>query len=438
MSPWTEFLLIVGLILVNGVFAGAEIAIVALRTSRLRELADGGSRAAKSLMELRSNPERFLSTIQVVITVVGAAAAAFGGAAFAQDLSPLVAKVSWLAGYSDEIALGLVVTIISFLSLLLGELVPKSLALRASERYALIVVRPLLALSWALTAPVWVLTSAANLVLRVFGDRTTFMESRISLEELRSIVGEAKDHGAMPPHAGAIASRALEFAELTAGDVMVHRSLIVGLSKRASDQEISERVLAAVHQRYPVYEGSLDNVVGYVSWRDILPRVSSGQPLVLDELIRPTVYVPQSQPAPTLLEDMRKRRLHLAVVVDEHGGTAGLITLEDLLEELVGEITSEHSGLEHESISRQPDGSALVAAPLAIRDANRELQLQLQEPEHISTLGGLCVLLAHDHIPQKGERFVAQDGTTLEIADASARRVRTVRITRAPASTASA
>jgi putative hemolysin len=431
MTAWTELLLIVGLILVNGVFAGAEIAIVSVRASRLRELADAGSRSAQSLIELRSDPERFLSTIQVVITVVGAAAAAFGGAAFAADLAPLVAEVSWLAEYSQQISLGLVVTLISFLSLLLGELVPKSLALRSSERYALIAVRPLRALSSLLAAPVWILTAAANLVLRVFGDRTTFMESRISLDELRSIVGEAKEHGAVPLHAGAIASRALEFAELTARDVMVHRSLVVGLSKGATDREIGERVLAAVHQRYPVYEGTLDNVVGYVSWRDILPRVSSGKPLVLEELIRPTAFVPQSQPAPMLLEDMRRRRLHLAIVVDEHGGTAGLITLEDLLEELVGEITSEHSGAEHESIVRQPDGSALVAASLAIRDANRELELALEEPEHISTLGGLCVQLAHDHIPKKGERFVAQDGTTLEIADASARRVRTVRIVRA-------
>lgn len=425
---WLELVIIIGLILVNGVFAGAEIAVVAVRASRVKELAESGRGAARALAQLRSDPERFLSTIQVVITVVGAAAAAFGGSAFAEDLAPIVAKVAWLAPYSEEVALGLVVTLISVMSLMFGELVPKSLALRTSETYALIVARPLLLLARLFELPVRALTASANLVLKLFGDRTTFMESRISLDELRSIVGEAQQRGDVQPHAGAIASRALEFAELTAADVMVHRSFVLAISAQSSAAKVEELVLHGVHQRFPVYEGTLDNVLGYVSWRDVLPLVRRSEPIELPKLVRPTLFVPQSKSAPALLEEMRRRRMHMAIVVDEHGGTAGIVTLEDLLEELVGEITSEHAPAERDPIQRSPDGSALVAAAMAIRDVNRELGLALQEPDDVSTLGGLCLSLAGDHIPRSGERFTAVDGTTLEVADASARRVRTVRV----------
>lgn len=425
---WLELIIIIGLILVNGVFAGAEIAVVAVRASRIKELADAGSGAARALAQLRSDPERFLSTIQVVITVVGAAAAAFGGSVFADHLAPVLAKLPWLAPYSEEVALGLVVTLISVMSLMFGELVPKSLALRTSETYALIVARPLLLLARLFELPVRTLTASANLVLKLFGDKTTFMESRISLEELRSIVGEAKERGDVQPNAGAIASRALEFAELTAADVMVHRSFVLAIGAQAKAPQIEEIILQGVHQRFPVYEGTLDNVLGYVLWRDVLPLIRRREPIELPKLLRPTLFVPQSKSAPALLEEMRRRRTHLAIVVDEHGGTAGIVTLEDLLEELVGEITSEHAPAEHDSIQRAPDGSALVAAAMAIRDVNRELALALEEPDDVSTLGGLCLSLAGDHIPRIGERFTARDGTTLEVADASARRVRTVRV----------
>jgi putative hemolysin len=429
---WSEFWMILALILASGVFAGAEIAVVALRATRVRELAESGDRAARALEQLRRDPERFLSTVQVVITVIGAAAAAFGGAAFAEDLAPLFAEVEVLAPYAEQIALGLVVALVSFLSLLLGELVPKSLALRASEPYARLVSRPLLGLSLVLKPVVWFLTTSANFVLRLFGDRTTFMESRISLDELRSIVDEASERGSVEPEVGELATRALEFSELTAADVMVHRRSVVGLPKTATEAEVRERMVTSGHQRLPVFDGTLDNIIGYVSWRDIVQRTWSGAPLVLGDMLRPAHFVPESRPAPELLEDMRSRRIHLAIAVDEHGGTAGIVTLEDLLEELVGEITSEHAPAGHASIERQGDGSALVVATTPIRDVNRELELELEEPEDVTTIAGLCMQLAGDHIPSRGERFKGKDGTVLEIADASPRRVRSVRVVPVP------
>jgi putative hemolysin len=426
----TELLIILGLIVANGAFSGAEMAIVAVRPSRVRELVEAGQRRAVALRRLREDPERFLSTVQIGITVISATAAAFGGAAFATDLEPAFRRVRGLEPYAEELALATVVVLVSYLSVVLGELVPKSLALRTSERYALLAARPLLAISFALQPAVWLLTKSSNLVLLVFGDRTTFTETRLSLEELRTLVDEASQKGSLPKQAGQIAARALEFVELTASDVMVHRRFVVGLPLDATPDHVRRTVLERGHQRIPVYEGTLDNVVGYVSWRDLVARVWAGGTIALSESLRPCHFVPETRSALDLLEEMRRERAHLAIVVDEHGGTAGILTLEDLLEELVGEITSEHAAKDAPPIRRESDGSALVQGATPIRDVNRDLGLQLDEPDEWGTVGGLCIHLAGGRFPRIGERFRAADGTELEIVDASSRRIRMVRVRR--------
>jgi putative hemolysin len=214
---------------------------------------------------------------------------------------------------------------------------------------------------------------------------------------------------------------------------MVHRSLVNGLPRDADVAQIRALVLGSGHQRFPVYERSLDNIVGYISWRDIVERVWTDRAIVLDEMLRPCHFVPESRPAPELLEDMLRNRVHLAIAVDEHGGTAGIVTLEDLLEELVGEITSEHAVAGTDAIVRQPDGSAVVAAATTIRDVNRELDLELEEPEGCTTIGGLCMVLSGGRIPRSGEQFVAADGTRVHVVEATARRVRSVRLERGAA-----
>src|SRR6266508_1505932 len=206
-----ELAIIVALVLLNGVFAGAEIAIISLRATRLSQLVDEGRASARAVKRLRDEPERFLATVQVGITVVGATAAAFGGAALAQRLAPHLASVPLVARYAEALALALVVAIVSFLTLVLGELVPKSLALRASERYALLVARPLLALSELARPIVWFLTAVSNVVLRPFGDRTTFSEARLSVEEIEQLVDEAGKAGALDAPTAEITSRALAF-----------------------------------------------------------------------------------------------------------------------------------------------------------------------------------------------------------------------------------
>jgi len=402
------------------------MAIVALRKTRLAQLVEEGRASAKAVRKLRDRPEQFLATVQIGITVVGATAAAFGGATIAARLQPALAAVPFLAPHASKIAIGLVVVVVSFLSLVLGELVPKSLALRAAERYALLVGRPLLGLSTVARPLVWLLTQASNLVLRPFGDRTTFSEARLSVEELEQLVDEAGRAGALDAPTAELTSRALAFRDLTAAEVMVPRARVVGLPIDAEPEELKRLLLEEGRSRMPVYEGSLDNVVGYVMAKDLAAMAWERQLLVLQDLIRPVHFVPATARAVHVLRELQRRRTQIAVVVDEHGGVAGLITLEDLVEELVGDIlgeTEEPDAL----LTREPGGTTLVRGDAPIREVNRALGLELPEGEGYSTIAGLCIALA-GAVPERGARLHCEAGVEIEVVDASPRLVRLVRL----------
>ncbi|ABS25037.1 CBS domain containing protein [Anaeromyxobacter sp. Fw109-5] len=358
--------------------------------------------------------------------MIGATAAAFGGASLARHIAPTVARIPGLGRYADPLSLGLVVAFISYLSLVLGELVPKSIALRAAERYALLTARPLLGLAQVARPLVWLLTTSSNLLLRPFGDRTTFTEARLSVEEIEQLVDEAGRAGALDAPTAEIASRALAFRDLTAGEVMVPRSRIVALPRDASQEDLKRMLLEEGHSRMPVYDGSLDDLVGYVMAKDLAAIAWERQLIVLDDLLRPVHFVPEAAKAVHVLRDLQRRRTQIAAVVDEHGGVAGLITLEDLVEELVGDIFGETE--EPEALwQREADGAALVRGEAPIREVNRALSLDLPEGEDYSTVAGLCIALA-GAVPERGTRLRAEDGTELEVVDASPRVVRLVRL----------
>ena len=423
----TDLLIILGLVLVNGVFAGAEIAVIALRRTRLQELIEHGSRRAAAVDALRQEPERFLATVQIGITVVGAAAAGFGGATLAVELSPVLARIPGMGPHAHDAALVLVVALVSYLSLVLGELVPKSLALRSEEGYALLVARPLLALSWIARPFVWLLTTSSNVILRPFGDRTTFTESRLSPDELQQLVEEAARAGSLDARAGEIAARALEFAEISVAEVMVPRDRIVTLRSDASPDEIHGIITEVKHARLPVHRGAFDEIVGYVASREVLAAGWGGRAVSLAELLHPTQFVPETMKAVDLLHELQHQQRHLAMVVDEHGAVAGLVTLEDLLEELVGEILSERD-TRVPLVKQEADGSALVPGIAQLREVNRALGLGLPEGKTWSTVAGLCISLA-GAIPQAGTRVQSGD-VELEIVAATPRTVRLVRIKR--------
>lgn len=422
-----ELIVILALILLNGVLAGAEIATISIRKTRLSELVDSGHRSAVAVTKLREHPEAFLATVQIGITVVGATAAAFGGASVAEDLVPVVSRVPALVPHAENVALALVVVAVSFLSLVLGELVPKSLALRAAEPYALFIARPLLALAWIARPAVIFLTGCSNLVLRIFGDRTTFTEGRLSRDEILQIVDEAATVGAVDAQSGEIASRALEFSNLDAYTVMVPRPEIVSLPKDADWLRVARVARESGHARVPIHDGVPDNIVGFVNLREALAQSVLHPDLTLESILHPVPFVPDSITAPALLARMQKERAQLVMVIDERGTIVGLVTIEDLVEELVGEILSENDKPVTEPL-READGAWVLSASLPIHEINRRLPIELPEGP-FATLGGLALHLAGT-IPPVGTVLYTEDGVSLEILETTSHRVRRVRLRR--------
>ena len=417
-----EILIVLGFLLANGLFAGAEIAILSVRKTRLSEFIRRRDKRALAVKKLRDEPERFLATVQIAITTVGTAAAAFGGARLEHSLRPKFEAI----GLGATASLLAVIVLIVFLELVVGELIPKSLALRYSDRYSFFVARPLSVLAQVFRPLVWFLTVTSNLVLRFFGDKTTFTETRLSRDELQQLVEEAAKTGSVDPRASEIASRALGFGEVTVAEVMVPRTRVVALRRDAPNDEIQRVILEEGHSRMPVYDGSIDNIVGYVVARDVLALAWERGLLVLEDILRPPHKVPESTRALDLLREMQRRRTQMAVVVDDHGGLSGLVTTEDLIEELVGDIMSEDD-VPEQFFTRETTGTILVQGWASVRKVNRDLHLDLPVGKDRTTIAGLCMSLAQA-IPQAGERLTTDNGTILEITEASPRRVRRVRI----------
>src|SRR5262245_15533674 len=429
----TELFIILALIVANGLFAGAEIAIVSLRHTRLQQLVEASRVGARTVEKLRAEPERFFATVQIGITVVTTTAAAFGGARLAAHLEPLLRPLPIIGGDADDIALALVVVFVSFLSLVLGELVPKSLALRRGERYALLMAKPIALLSRIAKPIVWLLTATSNLVLRPFSDRTNFSESRISKEELEQMVDEAGKSGAIHVHASELASRALDFDRLLLRDVMLPRNRIDALPIRATIDQIRRFMLEDRRSRIPVYDKSLDEILGYVSAKDIVSLAWDGGPVVLSDLLRSVKFFSETGAAvegrrfvPGGRRGMPGERQRIGVAVDGDGVGSGMVAFEELVEELVGDIFSEHEE-DAPALTREPDGAALVRGDTPIREVNRELGVDLDEPAGATSMAGLCYALAGG-IPNRNARLAARDGSVLVVLEASARAVKRIRV----------
>jgi len=419
-----QFAVLLGLTAINAFFSGAEIAILSVRKSRLRELADEGSTRAKSALALRQKPEQFLATVQVGITVVGASAGAFGGVVLEQPVAEALRSIG-AGAWADRLALALVVAIVSALSIVLGELVPKSLALRSSDRFALLAAPVLLLLSRVAAPVIAVLTAASNIFLRPFHDRTNFVESRLSREELRQLVEEATDAGSMDAQAGEIAARAIDLGDLSVGAVMVPRGAIASLDVGASVGEVRAMLRDRPYSRYPLTDGATENVLGYVMARELFTQLLENR-LDLRAAARQVPYFPEQTRAVEVLRKLQTSRTHIGIVVDELGSVAGLVSVEDLAEEVLGEIFAEH---ETPSGVVQPDGAntflALGTAP--VHEVNRELGTDLPTGPGFSTLAGL-ILNQERAIPAAGARISLPGGLEAEVVEATSQRIRRIRL----------
>jgi len=421
-----EISLVAVLILLNGFFAGAEIAVISTRPARIRPLAERGDRRALALLRLKADPDRFLATVQIGVTVVGTLASAVGGVAAIERLEPLFAAmpVAWLREAAEPLAVACVVFLISYASLVVGELAPKSLAVRHAEALALLVALPIEWLSRATRAAVAALTASTGLLLRLVGQKAESESPFHTLDDLRALVREAQAQGLV---AGAMVQGALEIQDREVRAVMTPRTEVVGIR---SDSTIGEAVRIAResgYSRLPVYGRGLDEVQGLVHARDLYEAALVGRSGTVTSLVRPVLVVPEGKKASALLAEMRGARIHLSVVVDEHGSFLGLATLEDLFEVIVGEIEDEHEP-ESERVRALGDGRLEADASLPVRELNAQHGLALPEAAGYVTLAGL-VLDRLGAFPRGGEQVEAGPHR-LTVLTVDGRRIQRVRVER--------
>jgi putative hemolysin len=418
----TELLIVLALILANGFFSGAEMAIVASRRGRLRQLADQGDTAARAALELASTPDRFLPTVQIGITLVGTLAAAYGGDHLVDDFAGWIERHAppAIAAASRTIALTVFVMGLSFVTLLLGELVPKRLALRRAESFARIAA-PIMQVFARVARPlVWGMSTATSAVLFLLGAHKQEGPS-VSVDDIEHLLEAGRAEGVLEAVEQSVAAEALRLGERTVRDIMRPRIDLDALDIETPAGEILGAIAMAGYSRLPVYEGSLDHILGYVSIKDVLRNTFLGWPIELKKMLHKAVFVPETMPLDRLLELFQKETTQLAIVLDEYGGTEGMVTLEDVLEELVGEIHDEHRREEQHAFLQRDDGSWLVDGGASVEDLAKRFELKLgATSREYSTVSGL-VLAKLERIPVAGD-IVRWQGLVVEVVDMDGRR----------------
>jgi putative hemolysin len=432
MGSFFEIFVIALLIAVNGVFVAAEIALVTVRRSRIRQLSDEGDVRAKRVAGMIERPAGLLATIQLGITFIGFLAAAFAGASIAGQLADWLRDIG-LAGSADIVALLIVTLIVSLVTIVFGELVPKTLALAHAERYALALARPVEVLGRILKPVVWFLTTVTQGVTRLLGVRDVSSDDAITSEELLILVERGSEQGTIEAEEEQMIGGVLELGEQRAHEVMVARVDMVSLEADATLSEIVETIVSEGHSRIPVYEGNIDNIIGMLYAKDLLPYlVGEDRPPSIRTLLRTPLFVPESMLVDDLLRSLQRRRVHIAIVLDEHGGTAGLVTIEDLLEEIVGEIQDEYDE-EEPMIVPLGDNEARIDGRADVDDMLEHFDTTLDgdDQQEFDTVGGLV----YHHIggvPSVGDT-VEVDGLKLTVEATDGRRLRTVHVVHTPA-----
>jgi putative hemolysin len=413
-----EIIILFLLILLNSLFVIAEISLVSARKSRLEAFALKGSTSAKTALELSENPEVFLSAAQIGITLIAILTGVYSGEKFSGDLSPLIERIAPLKPYAQAIATTIIVIVVTFLSIIFGELIPKRLGLLRSEKIAMAIAKPMKWFAKSVHPIVWLLNSITNLIFRVFNVKTVH-DNSVTEEEIKAIINEGTEQGTIEEAEHAIIQRIFHLGDRNITSLMTHRNDIVWFDVSDSEVSIKDKIIHLPHSIYPICNGDLDNIKGIVSIKDLY---LSDDYTLFKDLMKPALFVPENNSAYQVLEKFKEKKTHNALIVDEYGSVLGMITLNDILEAIVGDIPEPHAD-DYEIIKRE-DGSYLVDAQIPFYDflARFEKTEWMNEGEQeFDTIAGF-ILHELERIPNSGEKLVWK-GFKFEIIDMDGHRI---------------
>ena len=418
--PWIDVVLIVGLILLNAVLAMSELAIVSSRDARLKAMAKSGSRGARCALDLASDPGRFLSTVQSGITLISIINGAFSGASLGEPVAERLEQAALSHGAAHTLGYGLVVVLITYVSLVVGEIVPKQIALRSPEPIAAIMARPMRWLS-VITAPfVWVLEHSSSLILKLFGlDKES--KNQVTAEELHLVVAEAQTAGVLEEDERAMISGIVRLADRPVREVMTPRTEIDWIDFSSSPEEVRRVLLATPHNRIPVADGAVENIVGVIQTRDILAASLEGRPIDLKHLCRTAPVIPDLMDAMDALAVLRAADVPLALVHDEYGHLDGIVTPGSILAALAGTFASDVNQSDDPALVEREDGSFLVSGAASADLLTDRLGVNLPDDRDYSTVAGFALSVLK-HLPETGEKF-RHDGWSFEIVDMDGRKI---------------
>ena len=432
-----EIVAILLLLIANGIFAMSEIAVVTARKSRLQELASQGIDKARAALELANNPNQFLSAVQIGITMVGILAGAFGGGTLTEWLAGHLRSIPVIAPYSRSIALGIVVLAITYCSVIIGELVPKRLALGHPEAIAMFMARPMRLLLTVCTPIVHLLSASTDLIFRVFGKR--FEErSSVTEEEVRTLIRQGTAAGIFEETEQDMVEAVFQLGDMSARGLMTPRTQIVWLDVNDSIDQIRGKLTDSGHSRFPVCVKSLDEVIGVVQAKDILATFLLGKNVDLKETMQPPAFVPRSMGALQVLDNIKKSGSHIVLVVDEYGGIEGLLTHHDLLEAIAGDMPLGKTPAEPKAVQRK-DGSWLLDGMMSVDEFKEIFQLKDLPGERrdtFQTLGGF-LFTQLGHVPTVSEHY-EWNQLRFEIVDMDGKRIDKVLVSSAQTNPASA
>jgi putative hemolysin len=425
-----DILILILLTFLEGFFVAAEIALVSIRRSRVEQLVDEGSSGARRVRRLREEPGRFLAVSQLGLTVIGFFASAYAAVSLVETLATILRGFGMEANGAKGLALVVVTVVLALFTIIFAELVPKTLALANTERVAIALSLPIEFLARALGPVIKVLTGVTAAITRLFGANVS-NEAQITAEELRLIVERGGEQGVLEAEEEQMINSIIELGERRLHEVMIPRIAIAALPASATLEEAIDRIVDEGHSRIPVYEDSIDEVVGILYAKDLLPflKPASGPRPAVRTLLRPPVFVPESMTIDDLLHEFQRRKVHIAIVLDEYGGTAGLLTIEDLLEEIVGEIHDEYD-TEEPMVVRLTDDEARVDGRADVDDLAElfDLNLELEDDDEYDTVGGL-VYHRIGGVPSPGDQ-IDVNGLTLTVETTDGRRVGKVLVVR--------